>query len=273
MKKKTVNLIIELFAILTSLLILLPFYMIVINSFKGKGEAAEMGLGLPKVWEAFENYRKVFEIGNLINGYKNSIIVSTATVLLLVFFSSMAAFVIQRRNKGIVNFVNISIVLGMTIPMMLVPTCFILKMLNLNGTFTGFVLVSVAAGTPITVFLYTGFFKGVPRSLDESAVLDGCGPIRMFFRVIFPLVKPVTITVIVISFMTVWNNVSLPLYILGNPKKYTVVLTTYMFYGERNAYWNLIFADIILVSLPVIILYFLLQKYIVSGMTAGAIKG
>ncbi len=122
-------------------------------------------------------------------------------------------------------------------------------------------------------FPYTGFYKSIPRDIDESALLDGCSILRLLFSIVFPLVKPVTVTVIIISFMSVWNDFSIAIYFLNSPKKYTMVLTAYNYFGVHSADWNLVFGDIVLVSLPVVILYFALQKYIVAGMTAGAVKG
>jgi raffinose/stachyose/melibiose transport system permease protein len=109
--------------------------------------------------------------------------------------------------------------------------------------------------------------------LDESAVIDGCGPYRLFFNIIFPLLKPVTVTVIIIDFMSVWNDFGTSIYFLNRPERYTMVMSTFYFFGARSADWNLVFADVVLTSLPVIILYVLLQKYIISGMVSGSIKG
>lgn len=272
-KKKTALVIVEIIAISMSMTILVPLYMIVVNSFKAKGPASLMELAPVGLNHAFENYSRVFEVANLLAGYKNSIILSSISVFFIVVLTSVASFVLQRRGKGIAAFFSSIIVLGLTLPLSIVTTVFILKLLRLNGTFTGFILIQIAINTSFTFFIYNGFYKGVSRYLDESAIIDGCGPIRLFFGIIFPLVKPVTITAIIINFMNIWNDLTISLYVLGKPSKYTVVQSTYMFFGQRTTDWNYIFADIVMVSLPVIIVYFILQKYIVSGMTAGALKG
>lgn len=268
--KKTIQ---EIIMILLSFIVILPLFLIVINSFKDKAGASNINLNLPENWEILQNYEEVLITGGMFNGYKNSMIISLLSVSLIIILSSMTAFIIQRRKSKITQIVNMFIVLGLTIPASIVPTYFILKKLHLSGSYIGIVFVYLATLLPISIFIYTGSFKSIPISIDESAIIEGCGATRLFFNIIFPLVKPTTVTVVVISFMTVWNDVLLPIYLMNNPKKYTVALTTYLFYGQRSSYWNLVFANIVLISLPIIIIYFLLQKYVVSGMTGGAVKG
>ncbi|MNN66497.1 Inner membrane ABC transporter permease protein YcjP [compost metagenome] len=123
------------------------------------------------------------------------------------------------------------------------------------------------------VMLYTGFFKSIPRDIDESAVIDGAGPLTLFFKIIFPLLKPVTVTLIIITFMNVWNDFGITIYFLNSPSNYTITLTIYNFLGTYSSQWNLIFANIVVVSVPVVLLYLLLQNYIIDGMTAGSVKG
>lgn len=123
------------------------------------------------------------------------------------------------------------------------------------------------------VFLYSGFLSSVPKDLDESAIIDGAGPLRMFFQIIFPLLKPVTVTVIIVSFMSVWNDFGISIYFLNSSENYTISLTIYNFFGIHNSDWQLIFANVVATSIPVVALYLFLQRYIISGMTSGSVKG
>lgn len=123
------------------------------------------------------------------------------------------------------------------------------------------------------VFLYMGYYKSIPREIDESAMLDGCGCIRMFAAVIFPLLKPITVTLFIITFMAIWNDFGTTIYFLNSSSNFTLTLTVYNFFGVHSADWNLVFANVIAVSAPVVLVYFLAQKQIISGMTAGEVKG
>lgn len=270
--KKLKLILAELMMIGISLLVLIPLALIVLNSVKDKAGAANADLSLPKTWLFVQNYTEVFTKGGMLRGYGNSIILSVLSVILIVVTASMMGYVIQRRQQKLISVINGLVLMGMVIPISVAPTYMILKSLNLSGTFIGLSLVYVAVYLPIATFIYTGAYKSIPRTLDEAASIDGCGPIRTLFNIILPLMKPATVTVIIISFMSVWNDMTMPLYFLNSPKKYTVVLSTYLFYGQKSSDWHLVFANIVLVSLPIVIVYFTLQKYVISGMTGGAIK-
>lgn len=267
--KKSIS---EIIGIALTSVILVPFYMLIINSFKDKAGAADMSLKLPEKWDIITNYSSLIKEGGIPIAFINSICISAISVICIVVFSAMTAFIIQRRKSKISKVVNVLVLAGMFLPISMVPTYFIVKNLQLNIGYIGISLVYIAACFPVAVFLFTGFYKSIPVDIDESAVLDGCGIFRLFFSIVFPLVKPVTVTVIIISFMSVWNDFGISIYFLNSPKKYTMVLTTFNYFGTHAANWNLVFADIVLISLPVVILYFTLQKFIVEGMTAGAVK-
>lgn len=265
--------ILELIVLLLSLLILLPLYMLVVNSFKDKADAGNMSLALPKVWDIIDNYKQVFELGGLLNAFKNSAIISIISIVLIVVISSISAFIIQRRKSFFTEAINVIIMIIMVIPVAIVTVFFVVMQLHLSGTYIGVSLVYATTFIPLAIFLYVGYFKSIPREIDESGWLDGCGQIRLFYQLIFPLAQPVTVTVIIISFMSIWNDFSVVIYMFDDPQKYTVVLTTFFFYSQYISSWNLVFADLVLVSLPIVIVYLFLQKYIISGMVAGAVKG
>lgn len=273
MRRKIFKAISECIALLLSLVMLIPLYLIVINSFKDSDGANQLGLGLPGKWRILENYSTVLKVSNILTAYKSSILLSVISVVLVILFSSTAGFVLQRRKGRLFNSAYILILAGLTLPVFIVPTYYVVKFIGLSHTYIGVSLVYAALTLPFSVFLYVGYYNNIPVELDESAIIDGCGPYRLFFRIIFPLVSPITYTVLIIVFMSVWNDLVISLFLLNTPKKFTVVLTTYFFFGQHNSDWNLLFGDIVLISAPVVILYFALQKYIVSGLTAGAIKG
>ncbi|MFC5470932.1 carbohydrate ABC transporter permease [Cohnella suwonensis] len=262
---------VEIPFILLSALVILPFYMLFVNSMKSSADAAQMSLGFPKSLH-FENFRTVFDEANMGVAFKNSLIITVVAVVALIVFSAFTGYVIQRRSTRITSVIYFVILVGLTVPTFMVPTYVLAKNLHLTDSLTGIILVSIAINFPYGVFLYTGYFKSIPREIDESAVIDGCKPYGLFFRIIFPLLLPVTVTSIIIQFLAIWNDFSTAVYFLNTSSKYSLVMTTFFFFGAHAADWNLVFANLVIISLPVLILYFLLQRLVISGLTSGAVK-
>lgn len=269
MKKR----IIEIMCILLSFFILIPFYIVLVNSFKPLDEAAMMGFGLPKVWHALENYITVFNEAHILVAFRNSMIISTTSVVLIVVISSMAAFVIQRRSTKVTKTIFNIIMLGMIIPLNMVCTFFVMKSLHLTDSLLGMILVVTTVNLPVSTFIYVGYYKTIPKEIDEAAIVDGCNFIQMFFKVIFPLLKPATATVVIINFIAVWNDFNVSVFFLNSPDKVSMVMTQFLFMGSKASDWNLVFADVVLCSIPMIIIFIIFQKQIIKGMTSGSVKG
>ena len=272
MKKKIKSVISGLVGMLLSLTILLPFYMLIINSFKNKAEAAEMNIRMPTEWHIFDNFMEMATTGNILIGYKNSIMITAMSVLLNILFSSITAFIIQRRTDRLAKFLYTFFILGILLPSFTVPTILMVYKLNLPR-YIGLMLIYISGGLPMGLFLYVGYFKSIPRALDESAVIDGCGIMRLFFQIVMPLAKPITATYAIVTILTHWNDFSTPLYLLSGSQNTTVTLTMFSFFGAHSADWNLVFACVVATTIPVVIVYFFLQKYIVAGMVGGSLKG
>lgn len=135
------------------------------------------------------------------------------------------------------------------------------------------ILIYAAIQLPFTVMTFSSFIKGVPREIDEAAMIDGCGPLRLIFLIILPVMKPIMITNLIVTAIQTWNNFMIPLFYLDSSEKWTIPLMVYNFFGQYSRNWNYVFAMLVITILPVIILYLCLQKYIVEGMTSGAVKG
>ncbi len=165
------------------------------------------------------------------------------------------------------------IILGITLPINHVALTKVMQVTHLINTRLGLSLLYTALQLPFSVFLVYGYINSVPRTLDEAAIIDGCKPIRMFISIVLPLIRPVLSAVMILNFMNSWNEFIMPLYYLNDTKKWPVTLAVYNFFGRYEMEWNLVCADIILTSLPIIIIYLLGQKYIIDGMTSGAVKG
>lgn len=270
--KKTKRNILSISLWAISFAILVPVVMVVINSFKDKTEAAMMNMKLPSTWHIKENYSQMIAEGGILRGFINSMVITIICVVGLIIMCSTMAFVLERKKSALSNFINTIIIFGLVIPVQIIPTFFVCNYLNLSHE-VGAIIVLVVANMSFTVFLYTGFMKSIPVEIDESAWLDGANNIRLFFYIIFPLLQPVTVTAIIINFMTVWNDFGISIYFLNNARNYTLPLTVYNFFGNHNSDWQLVFANVVIVTLPVAIVYILLQKHIIEGMTAGSVKG
>ncbi|MGE5607292.1 MAG: carbohydrate ABC transporter permease [Bacteroidota bacterium] len=274
MRRKSIQqLLIEGFGILLSGVVLIPLYFIVINSFKTKNEAADMLLTFPKKLQIVENYQRVFVEGKILSAFINSLTITLIAVAFIILFSAMIGFILQRRKGKFTNLVNFLLIAGLIVPPAIVPIFWVLQQIHLQSSFTGVILIYITFGLSFSAMLYKSFFTTVPQEIDEAAIIDGCNITALFFRVIFPIVKPVTFTVFIVQFLSVWNNFDIALYFLSSPTKFTMPLTVYFFFGQYNSYWNLVFADVVLIALPVVIVYFIAQKHVISGMTSGAIKG
>ena len=263
---------INLLAWALSLVLLAPLLLILLNSFKTGKAAADMNLSLPAAME-WSNYAVVIEKGKLAVTFLNSLLYSVGSVLLCTLFCTMAAYVLSRNRRKLHNFLYLFLVLGIAMPINFIPLIKIMQSLKLMNTRIGIVLLYTATQTPFNIFLIHSFVSKISREIDEAAVIDGASPLGLFFRIVMPLMKPVLVTVMVLTFLNTWNEFVMPLYFLGSTDKWPMTLAVYNFFGMYFKDWNLVCADIVLTSAPVIIVYLLGQKYIVSGMTAGAVKG
>ncbi len=273
-KRKGISLIgVNLLAWVLSLLLLAPLVLILMNSLKTSQAASDMSLALPEGGLHFENFSTVIEEGKLSATFLNSLLYSACSVLLCALLSAMAAYVFSRSRSRLNRFLYMFIVLGITMPINFVALMKVMQFTLLQNTRLGIILLYTAVQLPFNVFLIYSFVGKIPRDIDEAAVIDGCTPIRLFTAVVLPLLKPVLVTVMVLTFLNTWNEFVMPLYFLGSSAKWPMTLAVYNFFGMYATDWNLVCADIVLTCLPVIAVYLLGQRFIVAGMTAGAVKG
>lgn len=272
MKKRVQSILKQALCISLCLVVVIPFYLVVINSFKGKSEAARMGLGFPKEWNIIENYSYVIREGRLLIGFGNSFLYAFVSTALAVVLCSMAAFVICRNKTKFHNFVYYYILCGLFFPANYVTLVKVMISLKLYDTRIGIILFFTAHVIAFCVFTIRNFIVTVPVEMDEAAIIDGAGSYSLFFKIILPLLKPVAMTCFVLVFLIIWSDFMSPLYLLGSSDKWPMNLAVYNFFGRYNSYWNYVFADIVLTCIPVILVYLFGQKYIMSGLTSGAVK-
>lgn len=271
-RRKRYEAILNMVLCLCALIILIPVFMVIINSFKNQTEAARMNLKLPTTWHILENYKVMIREGGIFRGFLNSTVITVICVLLLIILCSTMAFVLERRKTFFSKVINMTVIFGLVLPLQIIPTYFVCNFLHLTHEIAA-VFVLIVANMSFTVFLYTGFIKSIPIEIDESAWIDGASHTQLFFEIIFPLLQPVTVTAVIINFMAVWNDFGISIYFLNSARNYTLPLTVYNFFGNHNSDWQLVFANVVLSTLPVAIVYLILQRHIISGMTSGAVKG
>jgi raffinose/stachyose/melibiose transport system permease protein len=262
----------NLIAICACLLVIIPVYVVIVNSLKDSAGARTMSAVLPATLH-FENFTTVVDRGKLAQTFVNSMLYATSATIISTLLASMAAYTLSRNKTRLNRTVYFFIVMGIAMPLNFFTLTKIMQITQLINTQIGIIILYAATQIPFNVFLIYGFVDAIPQELDEAAIIDGCGPLRLFFSVIFPLLTPVIVTAGVLNFVGIWNDFLLPLYYLNNSAYWPMTLAVYNFFGQFQQDWNLVSADIVLTVLPVLIIYLIGQRFILSGLTAGAVKG
>lgn len=261
--------------LVSAVVFLVPFLYVVLQSAKTPADAATLAFSWPRHWRFVQNVVGVLQTNNgiIYRAFVNSTVLTVFSVLITVVFAAMVGYVIQRRPSRLNPVINFFVLAGLIVPPAVVPTIWVLLGLGLFKTMPGMILIEATFGLSFNILLFRAFMATVPRELDEAAVIDGAGPIRLFFSVILPLLRPVVVTVIVVQAVAVFNDFSGPLYFLPGDENATVQLTLYQFQGQSLSYYNLLFMDILLITIPPLVMYIFFNRKIVAGLTSGAVKG
>ena len=255
--------------------VLVPIWLVVVNSFKKAGEAADLNLNLPRVWSLAENYNTVLVQGNYLRGLGNSILVSVPAMAAVLLFGAAAAWAFGRSRSRLMQMGFYVITLSILIPPALIPTIYVLRALHLDGSTLGYILTVIGTRMGIVVFLATGFVRSMPPDLEDAAYIDGANRVQIFFLIVLPLLVPVLFVGSVILLISIWGDFFFATFLLPGSERATLPLTLYSFATSSvsSFRWNLVFAHVVLSSLPLIIAYFFLQKRVIGGLTEGALKG
>lgn len=251
-----------------------PFIFMLLNALKERREANLLELSLPEEF-MWSNFAEVFEANDylIVTAFKNSFILTIGAVIVLIVVGSMAGYVLQRRNDRTTKAVSTLVMTGLMIPPAILPTIWVMQGLHIYKTMFGMILVEAALQIPFTIMLYRGFMNTIPVELEEAGYIDGCTRGKMFVQIVFPLLKPVTSTIIILNAVTIFNDFTNPLYFLPGTDNSTVQLTLYNFMGRYSSSYNLLFADVLIITIPMLILFLIFNQKIVDGMVAGAVKG
>jgi raffinose/stachyose/melibiose transport system permease protein len=261
--------------IIVGIVFVVPFAFIVLTAAKSRTEALLFQFTWPTQFQLWDNLREVvaFDDGRVLLALKNSALLTLFSEILIVLFSAMVAYVLQRRRDRVASVVGSVMLAGLIIPPAVVPTIFVLQWLKIYKTLFGMIMVQVAFSMPFAIVILRAFIASIPSELDEAAIIDGASPLRVFFSIILPLLRPAIVTVIVVSSVAIYNDFAGPLYFLPGDQNVTAQLTLFSFTSQFLSQWNLLFADVIVVTIPPLLLFIFFQRQIVSGMTAGAVKG
>lgn len=261
--------------IIIGVVFIVPFIFILMTASKTRQEAALFQFTWPSEFQLVQNIRDVLAFGDnrMFLALWNSTILTVSSVTLIVLFSALVAFVMQRRNDRLAAVVSSVMLAGLIIPPAVVPTIFLLQWLGIYKTLFGLIMIEVAFTLSFATLIFRAFMGSIPREIDEAAIMDGASPMRVFVYIVLPLLKPAIITVIVVSSIAVYNDFVGPLYFLPGAENVTAQLTLYGYISQFSSQWNLLFANVIVITIPPLIMFMFFQRQIVSGMAAGAVKG
>lgn len=283
-RRKITGVVMELFAIILSLIVLSPFLLVLFNSAKKSADIVISPIALPKHWgQLFTNLSNVIHNQNFsyFKSFQSSLFITAVSLVLLIVLSSMSAWVLVRNKSRWSDVIFMVFVAAMVIPFQVVMLPLLSTFRGLSdflgirllSSYTGIIIAYLGFGGSMSVFILHGFIKGIPRELEEAAWIDGCSPEGTFFRVVFPLLKPVQMTVLILNGIWIWNDYLLPSLMLGlNGRIKTLPVAVSSFVGSYVKQWDLILAAAFLAMIPIVILFLCAQKQIIQGLVEGAIK-
>lgn len=264
-----------------SLIWLSPIYIILANSFKSRDEMYVNPLGMPEKF-SLEYYSGAMEKMNFLRAFGVSLVITIVSVAIIVVLCAMAAWMMARSDGKLSKAIYYTLILTMLIPFQTLMMPLMQEMnslekllgIQIKDTIGGLIFMYIGFGAGMGVFMFYGFVKGsLPRTLEEAAIIDGCNTWQLFWRVVFPLMKPTIITLVILDVIWIWNDYLLPSLTLKSASNRTIPIGTQIFFGQYTIEWNMAMAALMLTIIPVVVFYLCAQKHIVKGVAAGAVKG
>lgn len=277
--KKTGKLLAELLLFCAALVFLSPIYIMLVNSFKSRAELYQNVLAFPSSF-SFQFYRQAMEKMSFMTAFGNSLFITIGSEIFIIVLSSMTAWMLVRTDSRWSRVIFLAFIATMLIPFqtLMMPLMQVMDWIRVNlhipmlDTRGGLIFMNIGFHASMAVFLYHGFIKSVPVALEEAATLDGCNKFSLFWRIVFPMLKTITVTVAILDIISMWNDYLLPSLTLSDKALRTIPLSTFYFFGQFTIVWNLAMAGLTLTIIPVVIFYVFSQKYIIKGIAAGAVK-
>lgn len=263
-----------IFSVLAAILFLSPFYIVLTNSFKTQKGIFTNVINLP-FGEHFSssNYPEAFQELNFIRAFTNSLFITVTSTIVIIIFASMAAWMLVRTKTKLSTFFFFLFAAAMLVPFqsVMLPLVFIMGRLGFLNPY-GLIFMYLGFGSSLSIILYHGFIKSIPVELEEAAIIDGCNKFQVFWHIIFPLLKPINVTVSILNAMWIWNDFLLPQLVINKPQWHTIPLRMFYFFGQYSRKWHLALAGLVLAMIPILVFYFFVQKHIIKGVTDGSIK-
>ena len=275
-EKRSTNVIIGVVMAIITALFILPVVIVAINSFKGQFYISDSPFSLPnkETFAGFSNYVSGIEKTEFFSAFAHSLFITVFSTVAIVIFTSMTAWYIVRMRSKVTSAIYYLFVFSMVVPFQMVMFTMsrVANVLNLENP-VGIIFIYLGFGAGLSVFLFSGFVKTLPVAIEEAAEIDGCGPLNMFFRIIFPILRPTAVTVTVLNVMWIWNDYLLPYLVIGSRYKTIPVAVQYLQGGYGSRDMGALMAMLVLAIIPIVVFYALSQKYIIKGVVAGAVKG
>lgn len=264
----------EIIMIILAVVFIVPALVVILNSFKPLGDILTDTFGLPNSLY-LENFRYVLENMNYLRIFLNTVTICVFAIAITVVMSAMCAYRLARWNNKAANIILLVLMASMTVPFqsIMLPLTKISKTLNLTNSIPGLILILVPLYCPMAVFIYQGFMKSIPYEIEEAAQIDGCGRLKIFFKIIFPLLKPATSSIVVLFTLQMWNDFTLPMIMLQSAEKKTITTTVYSFFSAYSMRWDYALTSLTLSAIPMILFFLFMQKYLINGIVAGSVKG
>ncbi len=275
-EKRSTNVIICIVMAIITALFILPVVIVAINSFKGQFYISDSPFSLPtrETFAGLSNYRSGIEKTDFFSAFAYSLFITVFSTVAIVIFTSMTAWYIVRMHSKMTSAIYYLFVFSMVVPFQMVMFTMsrLANVLNLENP-VGIIFIYLGFGAGLSVFLFSGFIKTLPVAIEEAAEIDGCGPLNMFFRIIFPILRPTAVTVTVLNVMWIWNDYLLPYLVIGSRYKTIPVAVQYLQGGYGSRDMGALMAMLVLAIIPIVVFYAVSQKYIIKGVVAGAVKG
>ncbi len=273
LKKK--NILLTAVMVLMAAIVLLPFYLVLVNSFKTLPEIGEDIMSIPKIWHV-ENYARAMEKMNFWHTMMNTLVITFIASFLHILFATMAGYWLIRHPGKLNNLLYFLLIAAMAVPFqsIMIPVISITKWFHLHGSLLGISFVYLGMGCSTVVFLTYGAVKSIPTELEEAAIMDGCTPFSMYFLVIFPLLRTIVLTYSILNVFWFWNDYLTPQLMLGTKKSmYTMQIALKVFSGEYLVRWDYLLPAVVLAMILPVAVFIICQRSIIDGMVSGAVKG
>lgn len=252
----------------------IPFYYLLVNTFKPAKDATLSPLSIPIKNFTLDLYRQALDTINFWGSFRNSLVITGVSVVIIVVIGSMAAYAIVRRKNKLTKVLFIYFLLGFMVPAQttLIPLFNLMSFFHLQNSVIG-MIVLYSSWCNFALFMYQGFLGGVPIDLEEAALIDGANLWKLYWKIVFPLLKPVTTTIIIFDVMWIWNDFMMPYLFISSSDNFTLIMEVYKGVGQFANNWTVMLCTMVIVLIPIVIFYLLMQKHIIGGITSGAVKG